>query len=75
MNGACVALRGPGAGLKSAGLRRGVWMMAVWGPGGCRRERGLVAMVHRVAGFRWLAKKPAGKVLDSCFCRASLVWK
>ena len=46
-----MALRGPGAGLKSAGLSRGVWMR-VEGLGGGRRVRGLEAMVHKVAGFR-----------------------
>lgn len=72
MIGACVALRGPGAGLKSVGLIRGPWMMAV-GPGGSRRASGPDAMVHKAAGLRGLVRNPAGRALDSCFCRASLV--
>ena len=46
-----MALSGPGAGLNSAGLSRGVWMM-VEGLGDGRRVRGLEAMVHKVAGFK-----------------------
>lgn len=67
-----MALRGPGAGLKSVGLIRGLWMKAV-GPGGSRSAMGPDAMVHKAAGLRGLVRNPAGRALDSCFCRASLV--
>lgn len=67
-----MALRGPGAGLKSVGLIRGPWIMAV-GPGGSRSAKGPDAMVHKAAALRGLVMKPAGRTLDSCFCRASLV--
>lgn len=67
-----MGLRGPGAGLKSVGLIRGPWMMAA-GPGGRRSARGPGAMVHKAAGLRGLFRKPAGRALDSCFCRTSLV--
>lgn len=70
--GVCVALSGPGAGLKSVGLISGPWMMAV-GAGGGRKARGPEAMVHKAAGLRGLARNPAGRALESCFCRASLV--
>lgn len=70
--GACVALRGPGAGLNSVGLIRGPWMMAV-GPGGSRNAMGPVAMVHKAVGLRGLVRNPAGRTLESCFCRASFV--
>lgn len=72
MKGVCVALRGPGAGLKSVGLIRGPWMMAV-GPCGNRKARGPEAMVHRAAGLSAPVRNPAGRYLDSCFCRANLV--
>lgn len=74
MIGACVALRGPGAGLKRVGLIRGPWMIAV-GPGGSLRAKGPDGMVHKAAGLRGLVRNPAGRALDSCFCRASLVAK
>lgn len=67
-----MALSGPGAGLKSVGLIRGPWIMAV-GPGGNRSANGPDAMAHRAAGLRGLVRKPGGRALDSCFCRASLV--
>ena len=67
-----MALKGPGAGLKSVGLIRGPWMMAV-GPAGSRSAKGPGAMVQKAAGLRGLVRKPAGRVLQSCFCRASLV--
>lgn len=71
--GAWVVLSGPGAGLKSVGLISGPWMIAV-GPGGSRSAMGPDAMVHRAAGLRGLVRNPAGRALESCFCRASLVW-
>lgn len=67
-----MALRGPGAGLNSVGLIRGPWMMAA-GPGGSRSAKGPDAKVHRAAGLSGLVRNPAGRALDSCFCRASLV--
>lgn len=70
--GACVALRGPGAGLKSVGLIRGPWMMAV-GPCGSRSASGPDAIVHKAVGLRGLVRNPAGRALDNCFCRATLV--
>lgn len=69
----CVALRGPGAGLKSVGLISGPWKRAA-GPGGKRSARGPDVIVQKAAGFKGLVKKPAGRALDSCFCRASFVW-
>lgn len=47
-------------------------MMAV-GPGGSRSAMGPDARVHKAAGLRGLVRNPAGRALDSCFCRASLV--
>lgn len=70
--GGCVGLRGPGAGRKRAGLIKGLWKMAV-GPCGSRSASGEDAKVHRAAGLRLLLKNPAGRVLDSCFCKASFV--
>ena len=70
--GACVALRGPGAGLKSVGLMRGPWIMAV-GPGGRRSAKCPDVMAHSAAGLSGLVRSPAGRALDSCFWRASLV--
>lgn len=70
--GVCVALRGPGAGLKRAGPRIGIWMKVV--PGGCRR-RGLAATVERVGGVKAVWRKLAVRFLANCFCRASLVWE
>lgn len=67
-----MALRGPGAGLKRVGLIRGPWIMAV-GPGGSRSAMGPDAMVHKAAGLKGLVRNPAGRALDRCFCRASLV--
>lgn len=72
MIGACVVLRGPGAGLKSAGLMRGPWKMAV-GRGGSRSAKGPDAMAHNADGLSGLVRSPAGRALESCFCRASLV--
>lgn len=74
MMGVCVARSGPGAGRNSAGPRKGVWMKAVV-PTGWRRASGLVATVHRVGGVRGLGRKPVVKLLVSCFCKASLVWR
>lgn len=74
MIGVCVARRGPGAGLNSAGPRNGVWMKVVV-PTGWRNASGLVATVHRVGGVRGLGRKPVVKLLVSCFCKASLVWR
>ena len=70
--GACVARRGPGAGLKSVGLIRGPWKKAV-GPCGPLRASGPEASVQRAAGLKGLCRKPGGRALDRCFCRASLV--
>lgn len=67
-----MALRGPGAGLKSVGLIRGPWMMAV-GPAGRRSAKGPDGMVHKAAGLNGLVRNPAGRALASCFCSASLV--
>lgn len=72
--GVCVARSGPGAGRNSAGPRKGLWMKVV-GPIGWRRARGLVANVHRVGCVRGPGRKPAVKLLVSCFCKASLVWR
>lgn len=74
MMGVCVARSGPGAGRNSVGPRKGVWMKVVV-PTGWRRARGLVATVHRVGGVRGLGRKPVVKLLVSCFCKASLVWR
>lgn len=74
MMGVCVARSGPGAGRNSAGPRKGVWMKAVV-PTGWRRASGLVATVHRVGWVRGLGRKPVVKLLVSCFCKASLVWR
>lgn len=76
MMGACVARRGPGAGLKSVGLIRGPWKKAVgpwrpWRPWRPLRARGPEASVQRAAGLK--GRKPGGRALDRCFCRASLV--
>lgn len=67
-----MALRGPGAGLKSVGFMMGPGMMAV-GPGGSRSARGPDAMPHSEAGLNGPVRSPAGRALDSCLCRASLV--
>lgn len=72
--GVCVARSGPGAGRNSAGPRKGVWMKVV-APTGWRRASGLVAIVHRVGWVRGLGRKPVVKLLVSCFCKASLVWR
>jgi len=72
MKGVCVALSGPGAGRNSAGPRKGFWMKVV--PTGWRRASGL-AIVHRVGWVRGLGRKPVVKLLVSCFCKASLVWR
>lgn len=68
----CVALKGPGAGLKSEGLNRGPCIMAE-GPDGSLNAKGPGAMVHKAAGLRGAVRRPAGRAFDSCFCRASLV--
>lgn len=68
-----MALKGPGAGRNSVGPRKGVWMKVV--PAGWRRARGLVAIVHRVGWVRGLGRKPVVRLLVSCFCKASLVWR
>lgn len=47
-------------------------MMAV-GPGGSRSAKGPGATVHMAAGLRGLVRNPAGRALDRCFCKASLV--
>lgn len=72
MIGAWVARRGPGAGLKSVGLIKGLWMMDV-GPGGSRSAMGPDATVHKAAALRGEVRNPAGRALYSCFCRASFV--
>lgn len=74
MMGVCAARSGPGAGRNSAGPRKGVWMKVVV-PTGWRRASGLGATVHRVGGERGLGRKPVVKLLVSCFCKASLVWR
>lgn len=74
MIGACVARRGPGAGLKSVGLIKGFWMMDVE-LGGSRRAMGPDATVHKAAALRGEVKNPAGRTLYRCFCRASFVCK
>lgn len=74
MMGVCVARSGPGAGRNSAGPRKGVWMKAAV-PTGWRRASGLVATVHRVGWVRGPGRKLVAKVLVSCFCNASLVWR
>lgn len=74
MMGVCVARSGPGAGRNSAGPRNGVWMKVV-APTAWRKASGLVATVHRVGGVRGLGRKPVVKLLVSCFCKASLVWR
>ncbi len=73
MKGVCVALRGPGAGLKRAGPSIGIWMKVV--PGGCRSARGLAATVERVGGVKVVWRKLAVRFLANCFCRTSLVWE
>lgn len=72
MMGVCVALRGPEAGRKRAGLSSGAWMKVAV-PGGWRRVRGPVAMVQRVAVLRGPGRRPEVRLLVRCFCRASLV--
>ncbi|KAG9350121.1 hypothetical protein JZ751_026474 [Albula glossodonta] len=54
---------GPGAGLKRAGLSKGVWM-SVAVPAGWRKASGLVAMVQRVAGLSGLGRKLAVRLLQ-----------
>lgn len=62
MMGACVARRGPGAGLKSVGLIKGLWMMdAVLR--GSRSAMGPDATVHREAALRGEVRNPAGRAL------------
>lgn len=72
MMGACVARRGPGAGLKSVGLIKGLWMIDV-GLGGSRSAMGPDATVHKAAALREEVRNPAGRALYRCFCRASFV--
>lgn len=70
MIGVCVARRGPGAGLKSVGLIKGLWMMDV-GLGGSRSAMGPDATVHKAAALRGEVRNPAGRALYRCFCRAN----
>lgn len=67
-----MALRGPGAALKSMGLMRGPWKMPV-GRGGSRRAKGPDAMANNADGLNGLVRSPAGRALERCLCRASLV--
>lgn len=67
-----MTLSGPGAGLKSVGFMMGPGMMAA-GPGGSRSARGPDVMLHSAAGLNGPLRSPAGRALDNCLCRASLV--
>lgn len=76
--GVCAARSGPGAGRNSAGPRKGVWIKvaaAAAVPTGWRSASGLVAIVHRVGGVSGPGRKPVVRLLVSCFCKASLVWR